>query len=227
MKLKVNFTRGEWTAAALLLVVVLGSYLFYYLYPDGGNAPEDLTRYAMAFEKFEKEQERLKDSVEIAYQQRYTHRSYGDTTPASKKAGSVRAPLHGVERINLNTCDSLDLLLLPSVGEKRAALIYKYRERLGGFVSIEQIREVYGMQDYDVDKALEYCYIPKTGVRLISINEAEYKELIAHPYVDAYMAKCILVYRKKNGPIRSLAQLQEITHAYPELVKKLEPYFVF
>src|SRR5574344_521719 len=47
--------------------------------------------------------------------------------------------------IDLNTCDSLDLQLLPGIGVVFSRRIVLYRQKLGGYVSKEQLMEVYGM----------------------------------------------------------------------------------
>jgi DNA uptake protein ComE-like DNA-binding protein len=61
----------------------------------------------------------------------------------------------------------------------------------------------------------------------LNVNTATYSELVAHPYIDAYLTKIILKHRERNGPIRDLDELQLITHAYPELIEKLRPYLSF
>ena len=83
------------------------------------------------------------------------------------------------------------------------------------------------MQNIDTSKLKDYLYINKQKIRKLNINTATYKELVSHPYIDAYLTKLILNHREKKGPIRDLNELQQITHAYPELVEKLKPYLVF
>ena len=61
----------------------------------------------------------------------------------------------------------------------------------------------------------------------MNVNTASYQELVSHPYFDAYLTKLILRHREKNGPIRNLDELQQITHAYPDLIEKLRPYICF
>lgn len=224
MKTKLNFTRGEWMAAVALLVLMIISYGFYYLYPNNVSSVKDLPLYAAEFEAFEAYQAHMRDSLEHNGRKKWP----GDTVPRSSASAQKKlSSLHDVQRLELNSCDSLDLTLVPGIGEKRGALIVKYRDKLGGFYSLQQLKEVFGMQDFDVSKFLEYFYLDEHKLTTINVNTAEYKELIAHPYLDAYMVKCILIHRKKNGKIASLKELQEITHAYPELMERLQHYIVF
>jgi DNA uptake protein ComE-like DNA-binding protein len=83
------------------------------------------------------------------------------------------------------------------------------------------------MQNIDTVKLKTYLYINKQKIRKLNVNTATYQELVSHPYIDAYLTKLILRHREKNGPIRDLNELQQITHAYPELIEKLRPYLVF
>lgn len=224
MKTKLNFTRGEWMAAVALLVLMIISYSFYYLYPNNVSTLKDMALYAAEFESFEARQIQLRDSLGREGKGSWL----GDTVPRSSASAQKKlSSLHDVQRLELNSCDSLDLTIVPGIGEKRGALIVKYRDKLGGFYSLQQLKEVFGMQDFEVSKFLEYFYLDDHKLVTINVNTAEYKEMIAHPYLDAYMVKCIMIHRKKNGKIASLEQLQEITHAYPELMERLEHYIVF
>lgn len=55
------------------------------------------------------------------------------------------ARLRDGERLDLNRAEAGDLVLLPGVGPKLAALILVERERLAGFSSIEQLGAVKGV----------------------------------------------------------------------------------
>ena len=130
-------------------------------------------------------------------------------------------------KIDLNRCDTSDIMRVPTFGSKRAQKLVEYRERLGGFYSLAQVREVFVLQDMDVSHLEKYFYVNAGDVRKININTATYKEMVAHPYFDAYLTKTILHYREQHGAIHSLEELQQVTHAYPELMEKLRHYVVF
>ncbi|MDE5996198.1 MAG: helix-hairpin-helix domain-containing protein [Eubacterium sp.] len=55
--------------------------------------------------------------------------------------GSVSFP------INLNTCSAEDLMAIDNVGETRANAIIAYREHLGGYTSVEQLKNISGIGD--------------------------------------------------------------------------------
>lgn len=228
MKNKLNLTGGEWVAALVLLALILASYLFYYLYDTNKEPSIPMASYAQGFETFVEEQARLADSVERAHARNYSeHKSYRTVYDTSKGRKPAREPLYAIEKINLNRCDSTDLLVVPQFGSKRAARLVEYRDRLGGFYSLSQLKEVYVLQNIDESLLEKYFVVRPSEVHKLNINTATYKELVSHPYFDVYLTKTILNYRQRQGRIESFEQLQQITHAYPELMEKLRHYVEF
>lgn len=49
--------------------------------------------------------------------------------------------------INLNTCTADDLTVLDGIGDAKASAIIAYRETLGGYTSVEQIKNISGIGD--------------------------------------------------------------------------------
>lgn len=212
-------------AAMTLLALTLASYLFYYLYDGHRKPPYDPSEYAAAFTKFELEQQRMSDSAAAARGGKYFASRHYEGRDTQPRKGKPR--LYDIVKIDVNSCDSIELTAVPGFGIKRAARLVEYREKLGGFHSLSQLREVYVLQNMDEEIWFTYLTVNPNKIRKIDINTATYQELIRHPYFDAYLTKTILNYRQKNGSITSLEQLQRITHAYPELIEKLKPYLVF
>lgn len=224
MKTKFNFTGGEWIASLVLAGVILFSYLFYFLF-DGEKPPAtDMTQYAAVFEAFNMRQDQIRDSLAMARRSSYSGRLMpGDTTPRKVS----KQPMYEIVKIDLNRCDSTDITVVPLFGSRRAARLVEYRDKLGGFHSLAQLHEVFVLQDIPMDLLQKYFVVHPADVRKININKATYKEMVSHPYFDAYLTKTILNYRAKNGDIASFEELQRITHAYPELMEKLRWYVVF
>jgi len=234
MKNELNFTKGEWIAAVVLLLIIIGSYLVYYLYDDHKKPTYDAAKYQATFVAFEVRQQYLQDSVEAAYKEkgyrtgcRYDKFTGGvvfDTFPPSK---TPKKQMYEIVKLDLNHCDTDDIVNVPQFGSKRAAKLVEYRQRLGGFYSFSQVQEVYILQSVPMDLLEKYFYLNPKDVAKININTATYKEMMTHPYFDAYLSKTIVNYRTKHGNIRSFEELQQITHAYPELMDKLRHYVVF
>ena len=231
MKTRFHFTRGEWAAALLLLAVILASNIFYFYYENHRKPPYDVLQYEALFRDFTQEQKRLSDSLAEDWQQHRRHyyddlpKIRSDTLPPQKRQES--RPLYDIVKIDLNSCDTDQLVTVPQFGSKRAAKLVEYRDKLGGLHSFSQLQEVYVMQNIDTVKLKTYLYINKQKIKKLNINTATYQELVSHPYIDAYLTKLIVRHREKNGSIRDLDELQQITHAYPELIEKLKPYLTF
>ena len=229
MKTNFNFTKGEWAGAMALAALILSSYLIYYLYDGNQKEPYDFTAFEAQVEAFEAEQTRLADSLAAARARGRTYErrryAWGDTNPRNGKY--ERKPMYEVVRLDLNRCDTDAIKTVPQFGSKRAAKLVEYRDKLGGFYSFEQLKEVYVLQSIDTALLRKYFFLRPGDVRKINLNTATYKELIQHPYFDAYLTKTILAYREKHGAIHSFTELQEITHAYPELMERLRHYVEF
>ncbi len=56
--------------------------------------------------------------------------------------------------LNLNTCTAEELMTINMIGESRAAAIISYREYLGGYTNVEQLKNISGIGD-EVYSAIE------------------------------------------------------------------------
>jgi DNA uptake protein ComE-like DNA-binding protein len=136
-------------------------------------------------------------------------------------------PQYAIVKVELNRADTSDIMRIPGFGSKRAQKIVEYRDKLGGFYSLAQLKEIYILQNIKLEYVEKYFTADRQLIRKININQCDYKTLIAHPYFDSYLTKTILNYRQKNGPIRDMAHLRDITHIYAELEEKLVWYVEF
>lgn len=58
--------------------------------------------------------------------------------------------------LNLNTATAEELMSVDGIGEQRAASIISYREYLGGFTSVEQLKDISGFGDAIYEKVAPY-----------------------------------------------------------------------
>lgn len=127
-------------------------------------------------------------------------------------------------KVEINSVDSFDLQKIPGIGSALARRIVNQREKLGGFYSLNQLEEIYGIDSARFVKITPYFTIDKSKVKLLNINTAEVKDLLKHPYLDLYMSKSIVVHRKKIGSYKSVTQIKDAGLIYDELYQKLIPY---
>lgn len=125
--------------------------------------------------------------------------------------------------VNLNTHDTLQLRKVPGVGEAFARRIISYGQRLGGFVSPEQLREI---EDFP-ESAIPYFVVSHPVVRKINVNKLTLNQLQRHPYISFYQAKAIMEYRRLRGPLQSLDDLKLHKDFPPEVINRLKPYVEF
>lgn len=237
MKKFFNIPRGEFIATAVLLALIIVVFSVNFLYDTKAAGPDDLEKFRSEVERFYAEQQAADDSARAAREARWqrqgSNKSSGywqdDTIRGRRDSSRFQPyrPQYEIVKIDLNRCDTTDIMRVPTFGSKRAQKLVEYRERLGGFHSFSQLQEVYVLQNVDLELCEKYFTLSPTHIRKIHINSATYKELISHPYMDAYLTKTILSYRDKNGKIHNMEEFQRITHAYNELVEKLQPYLDF
>lgn len=111
--------------------------------------------------------------------------------------------------VELNSADTLELLTINGIGRAYASRIIAYRNLLGGYATIQQLLEVYGVKTELVDKISDFITIDSTKVITININLVSYEELKKHPYISDYQAKAIIYYRSKVGALKKLEELVE------------------
>ncbi|MFH1121089.1 MAG: helix-hairpin-helix domain-containing protein [Bacteroidota bacterium] len=124
----------------------------------------------------------------------------------------------------LNSADSAELVKVYGIGPATAKRIIRYRERLGGYVNREQLREVAGVDSSRYEMIKEGVFADPDVVRKIDINKSSISQLREHPYIDYYIAKAIVDNRIKKGAYSSPDELREIPLIYDALYQKLRPY---
>ena len=130
------------------------------------------------------------------------------------------------ENILLNETDTALWKKVPGIGSVYASRIVKYRNLLGGFVSVNQLREVYGVDNNLFFEILPY--IREDGnYKKIDINEMDFKELLKHPYLNYQQVKAIFSLRDRKGKIQSLNELSFLDEFTSSDIERLKPYLIF
>jgi competence protein ComEA len=129
--------------------------------------------------------------------------------------------------IDLNNCDSANLEALPGIGPVLSARIIKYRNLLGGFASVDQLREVYGLSPETFEMLKTRVMADSSAVEKVSVNKADYKELARFPYLKSYEVDAILKYRELQGRISGMSALVENKILTNEKAEKVKAYLKF
>ena len=129
--------------------------------------------------------------------------------------------------VDLNTVDSTTLVELPRMGGYMASRIIAFREKLGGFVEVEQLRDVKGLDSTRFVAMQPYLLIGDAETRRIDVNRADFKTLVSHPYLSYEQVKRIFRQRETRGMIKDWAQLEALLKEVGEVNPLLEYYLSY
>lgn len=127
--------------------------------------------------------------------------------------------------IELNSADSILLKALPGIGDKLSKRIVKYRDLLGGFYSLSQLKEVYGLSEQTIGLIGDQITLDAKKIRKIDLNFADLYELSKHPYLQKNLAKRIVEFRTKHGKIQDLTVLRDSMILNIDEYNRIKPYY--
>ena len=134
-------------------------------------------------------------------------------------------PVRDSVYLDLNASDTLYLQEVRGVGKVRARNIYKYGQKLGGYISVNQLKEVYSIDSATFEQIKPHFYAGKTEIRKVNINSDDPKYLARHPYIDFALAKALIRFRKKyEKDFNSIEEIKQIHLMDEETYNKLRPY---
>lgn len=129
--------------------------------------------------------------------------------------------------IAINSADSAQFIRLKGIGPVLSSRIIKYRNGLGGFYSINQIAEVYGVKDSIFENFKHHLILDTLYLKRIAINLATAEELKAFPYFKWKHANAIVKYRKQHGAYNTIDDLYKVILLDSATIRKIEPYLKF
>ncbi len=125
--------------------------------------------------------------------------------------------------ININHVSSEELASSLPISLRMAKKIVSYRERLGGFHSVEQIKEVSGWNIHDLHFALNVLYVDST-YKPHSLKPY-YKSLVRHPYITPRMAWILSRLSRANKlHLWEVVLVDSLKACNKALAQKLKPY---
>lgn len=127
--------------------------------------------------------------------------------------------------IDINKADTTEFKKLKGIGSGYSKRIIKYRDLLGGFSSVEQIKEVYGIKEDLYNSIKPYLTISlENKINKININTCDAVELKNHPYINWNIANSIVNYRKSHGNFNKVNDIKKIHLITEEIYPKIAPY---
>lgn len=114
-----------------------------------------------------------------------------------------------VGKLNINTASAADFSVLPGIGDVTAHRIVKFREEIGGFKAVSELKRVKW-----VDEKLFLHIEPnltlfdKSNLKvLIDINSASLQVLKALPGISEKEASSIIEYRRRNEGFKKIEDI--------------------
>ena len=138
--------------------------------------------------------------------------------------GETRKPKERPVKFDLNKADTSMLKAINGIGAKLSLRILKYRDILGGFVSTDQIKDVYGLDSLVIKRLVEASFIDDEFIpRKVDINNATEKELSAHPYINK-VARIIVSYRFQHGDFKKVEDIRDVINLDEKNFQKMAVY---
>jgi len=130
--------------------------------------------------------------------------------------------------LDINEASQEDLMKIFGIGEALSIRILKQKEILGGFVSMEQMKDVWGLSPevlFELNTHFKVLNVP--NFKKIAVNDASLKELAQFPYFRYALAKQIITYRSMNGNFKNIEDLAKIKDFPVEKAKIISLYLEF
>lgn len=145
-----------------------------------------------------------------------------------KKEFSNSAKADKDYRIHINTADTSEWKKLKGIGPTLSSRIVKFRESLGGFYSVDQVSEVYGIEP-EIFASFKENLLPPDPLSFqkIEINKTTADEIGKHPYISKKEARIIINYREQHGDFKNKEDLDQIKGIPKDKVSKIFPYLDF
>lgn len=128
--------------------------------------------------------------------------------------------------IDINKATAEEWQKLSGIGPTFSQRIVKFRDKLGGFHSVDQVSETYHLPD-STFQAIRTYLIASPILHKININDITLGELKQHPYISWKKAEIIINYREINGNFQTIEDMKKIHVLDDDLIIKLAPYLAF
>lgn len=128
-------------------------------------------------------------------------------------------------KLDMSTVNAETLRKLPHISTRVANGIVKYRTKLGGYHSMNQLSDVYHITAEGLDILQTYT-VCNPVIDYININEASIDQLGKHPYIYYKKAKVIHKYIKNHGHFTKVEDVSKVGVWTDQEFRNLLPYLM-
>jgi len=224
-----SFSRKEQLGILVLICLIIIVLVLRSLLPGWRNRSEtNFSEYQEQIDRFEESISGSNDDQQVDPPSSLPgqHNEADDTEVVESPSSRVDPPSSRAVLININSADSVGLRQIRGIGPVLSKRIVKYRYLLGGFVSSEQLKEVYGIDEERYEQIEKQFYTDSSGIRYIDLNKADQYALSRHPYLSESQAGAIITYRKSRGDIDRPELLLDEKILDEEVYRKIRPYLL-
>lgn len=196
-----------------------------YRYRAKGGIYRQPSDFARLYGLTVKQYKELLPYIHISDEYKPAAEVYGRTDGDKVVRDTLRYPvkLQPGQYVVLDDADTASLRKVPGIGRYYASRIVRYRNDLGGYVSVAQLSEIEGIPE----AALSYFRVTGGAVRKLNLNRLTLNELKHHPYINFYQARRIIDYRRLKGPLHSIDDLRLLKDFSQRDIERLRPYVEF
>lgn len=210
-----TFTKGERTAiitlAAVILFIIAANF---FVANRPSNVKENLHNLDSIIALHEKAVSSQQSAISyqlsaVSGEESYTPKVQKPKANSQKPKAQTNVSLtkaHSPKQIvyvHINSADTTELKSLPGIGSYFAKNIVSYRERLGGFVDINQLLEIYAFDSARLSTIESHIIIDTIETKKVKINHDDFKTILRHPYIEYEDVKKIVNYRESKGMIKN------------------------
>ncbi|MCX2743424.1 helix-hairpin-helix domain-containing protein [Mangrovivirga sp. M17] len=129
---------------------------------------------------------------------------------------------------DINEADTIDLKQIYGIGSVLSQRIIKYRNSLGGFISANQLYEVWGLEKSVADELLKHASIVNGfEPRKLSITNTSIDSLASHPYLSFKQAKLMKSYYQSHENGFRKEDFYKIYAIDSASITRILPYLTF
>lgn len=196
-----------------------------YRYRAKGGIYRQPSDFARLYGLTVKQYKELLPYIHISDEYKPADEVYGRTDAVRSGRDTLRYPvkLQPGQYVTLDDADTASLRKVPGIGRYYASRIVRYRNDLGGYVSVAQLSEIEGIPE----AALSYFRVTGGAVRKLNLNRLTLNELKHHPYINFYQARRIIDYRRLKGPLHGIDDLRLLKDFSQRDIERLRPYVEF
>lgn len=207
-------------ALSSFLLLIMGLIWFKPFKPDDTSLV-DADAFKQQIAQFYEADSLRQQEIKSRYKKDYPKKTYPKKDYKYEKKEFQKTVKPSIKPIDINLASAQDFEKLKGIGEVLSQRIVQYREKLGGYHSIHQLKEVKGIKPEVIDENEQYLINSKINVTKLNINTSEFKTLLKHPYLEYNDVKKIFRWRDSLKTI----SVQDLQKALPDSTfTKIAPY---